>query len=61
MVSLCYQNLLHYVTEDNLPGLQNFLENKRILVDDKDEVRIEVKWVFLHKTPLFFEKEVRKP
>lgn len=42
MVSLCYQNLLHYVTEDNLPGLQNFLENKRILVDDKDEVRIQV-------------------
>ncbi|XP_046681629.1 kinase D-interacting substrate of 220 kDa B isoform X2 [Homalodisca vitripennis] len=37
MVSLCYRSLLHFVTEDNLPGLQNFLENKRVLVDDKDE------------------------
>ncbi|XP_054258040.1 kinase D-interacting substrate of 220 kDa B isoform X3 [Macrosteles quadrilineatus] len=37
MVSLCYRTLLQYITDDNLPGLQNFLENKRVVVDDRDE------------------------
>ncbi|XP_011499343.1 PREDICTED: kinase D-interacting substrate of 220 kDa isoform X2 [Ceratosolen solmsi marchali] len=37
MVSLCYRTLASYVSDDNLSGLQNFLENKRIQVDDRDE------------------------
>lgn len=38
MVSLCYRSLASYITDDNLVGLQSFLENKRVQVDDKDEV-----------------------
>ncbi|KAJ9575076.1 hypothetical protein L9F63_007737, partial [Diploptera punctata] len=30
MVSLCFRSLVNYITEDNLAGLQNFLENKRV-------------------------------
>ncbi|KOC69442.1 Kinase D-interacting substrate of 220 kDa [Habropoda laboriosa] len=37
MVSLCYRSLASYITDDNLAGLQNFLENKRIQIDDRDE------------------------
>ncbi|KAF5290012.1 hypothetical protein FQR65_LT11678 [Abscondita terminalis] len=37
MVSLCYRSLAGYVNEDNLQGLQSFLENKQVQVDDKDE------------------------
>ncbi|XP_071870721.1 ankyrin repeat-rich membrane spanning isoform X1 [Bombus fervidus] len=37
MVSLCYRSLASYITDDNLAGLQNFLENKRVLIDDRDE------------------------
>ncbi|XP_058810678.1 kinase D-interacting substrate of 220 kDa B-like [Phymastichus coffea] len=37
MVSLCYRTLANYVSDDNLAGLQNFLENKRVQVDDRDE------------------------
>ncbi|XP_047348706.1 kinase D-interacting substrate of 220 kDa isoform X3 [Vespa velutina] len=37
MVSLCYRSLASYITDDNLAGLQNFLENKRAQVDDRDE------------------------
>ncbi|XP_043269211.1 kinase D-interacting substrate of 220 kDa B isoform X3 [Venturia canescens] len=37
MVSLCYRPLASYVADDNLAGLQNFLENKRIQIDDRDE------------------------
>ncbi|XP_051176452.1 kinase D-interacting substrate of 220 kDa isoform X4 [Leptopilina boulardi] len=37
MVSLCYRNLATCITEENLAGLQNFLENKRVQVDDRDE------------------------
>lgn len=39
MVSLCYRPLVNFITDDNLAGLQNFLENKRVQVDDRDEVR----------------------
>nr|CAD7439792.1 unnamed protein product [Timema bartmani] len=38
MVSLCFRSLVNYITDDNLIGLQNFLENKRVQVDDRDEV-----------------------
>ncbi|XP_017763227.1 PREDICTED: kinase D-interacting substrate of 220 kDa isoform X5 [Eufriesea mexicana] len=37
MVSLCYRSLASYITDDNLAGLQNFLENKRVQIDDRDE------------------------
>ncbi|XP_076638415.1 ankyrin repeat-rich membrane spanning isoform X1 [Colletes latitarsis] len=37
MVSLCYRSLASYITDDNLAGLQNFLESKRVQVDDRDE------------------------
>ncbi|XP_072767062.1 uncharacterized protein Arms isoform X2 [Anoplolepis gracilipes] len=37
MVSLCYRSLTSYITDDNLVGLQSFLENKRVQVDDRDE------------------------
>jgi len=40
MVSLCFRSLVNYITDDNLVGLQNFLENKRVQVDDRDEVRL---------------------
>ena len=38
MVSLCFRTLVNFITDDNLVGLQNFLENKRVQVDDRDEV-----------------------
>ncbi|XP_018044615.1 PREDICTED: kinase D-interacting substrate of 220 kDa isoform X1 [Atta colombica] len=37
MVSLCYRSLASYISDDNLVGLQSFLENKRVQVDDRDE------------------------
>ncbi|KAH0569139.1 kinase D-interacting substrate of 220 kDa B isoform X2 [Cotesia glomerata] len=37
MVSLCYRPLATYITEDNISALQNFLENKRVPIDDRDE------------------------
>jgi len=46
MVSLCYRSLASYITDDNLAGLQSFLENKRVQVDDRDEVSGSFKKVF---------------
>lgn len=40
MVSLCFQSLISFVNNDNLPGLQNFLETKQLQIDDRDEVLI---------------------
>ncbi|XP_066585222.1 kinase D-interacting substrate of 220 kDa isoform X2 [Prorops nasuta] len=37
MASLCYRSLAAFITDDNLAGLQNFLESKRVQVDDRDE------------------------
>ncbi|PSN34444.1 hypothetical protein C0J52_21643 [Blattella germanica] len=37
MVSLCYRSLVNFITDNNFVGLQNFLENKRVQVDDRDE------------------------
>lgn len=42
MVSLCYRALHNYISENNLEGLQGFLENRRVLVDDRDDVRYNV-------------------
>lgn len=38
MVSLCFRSLTGFVLDDNLQGLQAFLENKQVQVDDRDEV-----------------------
>ncbi|XP_014470021.1 PREDICTED: kinase D-interacting substrate of 220 kDa isoform X2 [Dinoponera quadriceps] len=37
MVSLSYRSLVSHITDDNLAELQNFLENKRVQIDDRDE------------------------
>ncbi|XP_076265241.1 ankyrin repeat-rich membrane spanning isoform X2 [Rhynchophorus ferrugineus] len=37
MVSVCFQSLLGFVNNDNLSGLQSFLETKQIQIDDRDE------------------------
>ncbi|XP_018570623.1 kinase D-interacting substrate of 220 kDa B isoform X3 [Anoplophora glabripennis] len=37
MVSLCFRSLTDYINNDNLQGLQSFLENKQVQIDDKDE------------------------
>ncbi|XP_050529319.1 kinase D-interacting substrate of 220 kDa B-like [Daktulosphaira vitifoliae] len=37
MVSLCYRALHNYISENNLEGLQGFLDNRRVLVDDRDD------------------------
>ncbi|CAG9821942.1 unnamed protein product [Phaedon cochleariae] len=37
MVSLCFKSLTNFINDDNIQGLQSFLENKQVQVDDKDE------------------------
>lgn len=39
MVSLSYRPLANYISEENLVGLRNFLDNRKPQVDDRDEVR----------------------
>lgn len=48
MVSLCYRALHNYISENNLEGLQGFLENRRVLVDDRDDVRYNLINIFLY-------------
>lgn len=38
MVSLSYRSLANYILEDNLIGLRGFLENRHVVIDDRDEV-----------------------
>ena len=38
MVSICYQSLSGFINDNNLEGLQQFLENKQVAIDDRDEV-----------------------
>ncbi|XP_072386697.1 uncharacterized protein Arms isoform X3 [Diabrotica undecimpunctata] len=37
MVSLCFRSLTGFINDDNLRGLQSFLESRQAQVDDKDE------------------------
>ncbi|CAH1185599.1 unnamed protein product [Phyllotreta striolata] len=37
MVSLCFRSLAGFIQDDNLRGLQTFLESRQAQVDDKDE------------------------
>ncbi|XP_017768310.1 PREDICTED: kinase D-interacting substrate of 220 kDa isoform X3 [Nicrophorus vespilloides] len=37
MVSLCFRSLSTFINENNLQGLQQFLESKDTIVDDRDE------------------------
>ncbi|KAK7871770.1 hypothetical protein R5R35_014036 [Gryllus longicercus] len=60
MVSLCVRTLVNYVTDDNLIGLQNFLENKRVQVDDRDENGTTALMVAASKGKLQFVREFIK-
>lgn len=40
MVSVSYKNLVEYIHEDNYDDFCAFLNNKRVIVDDRDEVII---------------------
>lgn len=42
MVSLSYRTFANYIVEDNLVGLRVFLENRHVVVDDRDEVSVAV-------------------
>lgn len=53
MVSLCYRALHNYISENNLEGLQGFLENRRVLVDDRDDVRYNVTLYIFYNIYLF--------
>lgn len=60
MVSLCYRALHNYISENNLEGLQGFLENRRVLVDDRDDVKYSVT-IFLYFilfTLIYFRMEL---
>nr|CAG4641467.1 EOG090X019S [Eurycercus lamellatus] len=37
MVSLSYRPLANFIVEDNLVGLRGFLENRHVVIDDRDE------------------------
>lgn len=39
MVSLSYRTFANYIVEDNLIGLRVFLENRHVVVDDRNEVK----------------------
>nr|CAD7612365.1 unnamed protein product [Timema genevievae] len=58
MVSLCFRSLVNYITDDNLIGLQNFLENKRVQVDDRDENGSTALIVAAGKGKLLFVREL---
>ncbi|XP_023721158.1 kinase D-interacting substrate of 220 kDa B isoform X5 [Cryptotermes secundus] len=60
MVSLCFRSLVNYITDDNLVGLQNFLENKRVQVDDRDENNTTALIVAASKGKLYFLRELVK-
>lgn len=38
MVSLSYRSLANFIVDDNLLGLRGFLENRHVVVDDRDDV-----------------------
>ncbi|XP_069672913.1 kinase D-interacting substrate of 220 kDa B isoform X3 [Periplaneta americana] len=58
MVSLCFRSLVNYITDDNLVGLQNFLENKRVQVDDRDENNTTALIIAASKGKLYFVREL---
>lgn len=38
MVSLTNRALVSFISDDNYSGLQHLLDNRRVVVDDRDEV-----------------------
>lgn len=38
MVSVSYKTLVEYIQDDNFDDFCAFLNNKRVIIDDKDEV-----------------------
>ena len=43
MVSLSYRTLANFIFDDNLSGFRGLLENRHVVVDDRDEVN---DWLF---------------
>lgn len=43
-MSLCNRALVNFIIDDDLQGLQVYLENKRGHVDDKDAVSVSLKY-----------------
>ena len=41
MVSVSYKTLVNYIYDDNYDEFRACLNNKRIIIDDKDEVRFD--------------------
>lgn len=46
MVSLSYRSFANFIVEDNLVGLRCFLENRHVVVDDRDEVSYTI-WLYI--------------
>ncbi|XP_071446780.1 kinase D-interacting substrate of 220 kDa B [Hetaerina americana] len=58
MASITFRSIVGFIQEDNLQGLQNFLENKRVLVDDRDENGTTPLMVAATKGKLTFVREL---
>ncbi|KAJ1531607.1 hypothetical protein ONE63_000279 [Megalurothrips usitatus] len=58
MVSFSHRTLVNYIRDDNLNALQGFLENKRAVVDDRDENGSTALHVAAAKGKLQFVREL---
>ncbi|XP_046390035.1 kinase D-interacting substrate of 220 kDa B isoform X2 [Ischnura elegans] len=58
MASITFRSIVGFIQEDNLQGLQNFLDNKRVLVDDRDENNTTPLMVAVTKGKLTFVREL---
>lgn len=58
MVSLCYRTLQTYIIEDDIESLQNFLENKRTVADDRDDNGATALMFAAQKGKLAFVREL---
>lgn len=39
-MSLSYRSLSNFILEDDLVGLRGFLDNRHVVVDDRDDVSL---------------------
>ncbi|KAK3930848.1 Kinase D-interacting substrate of 220 kDa [Frankliniella fusca] len=58
MVSFSHRTLVNYIRDDNISALQGFLENKRAVVDDRDENGATALHVAAAKGKLQFVREL---
>ncbi|XP_052119643.1 kinase D-interacting substrate of 220 kDa B isoform X5 [Frankliniella occidentalis] len=58
MVSFSHRTLVNYIRDDNINALQGFLENKRAVVDDRDENGATALHVAAAKGKLQFVREL---